>query len=226
MVKAILGCSKITPSLRCILLLLVISVSHVVHAETPYYIAVLNKTSEELQRVEMYFGDINIASPGIVVKGGTKKEGPITMSIPSLIEVRWVAENQQRKERIEVQRADSKPLSRHSTLDCVFNENSSPEVKIIDEGDLSAKTLLWKGLRKPNEYVFGFVNKTPADLRDVQVYYGTELATSVRDVLIRGGKSYSKPLTLPVPSEAVVKWSQAEVPHEIKVTLKEKVSVN
>ena len=79
-----------------------------------------------------------------------------------------------------------------------------------------------EGLRPEGEYGFGFVNKTESDKENASVFYGNREAGRAKILPIlpaRGRLNYSEPLTLPIPSQARVRWTEDNTSHTVNVKL-------
>jgi hypothetical protein len=62
------------------------------------------------------------------------------------------------------------------------------------------------------------VNRTPRDFDGVRVYFGGEMAAQAGS-LVKGGKATYGYVTLPIPEEAEVRWTDQGVKHAPKVKL-------
>src|SRR5262245_60011159 len=70
-----------------------------------------------------------------------------------------------------------------------------------------------------SEYYIGYVNKTGRDLSGVVVYYGN-LEVGGAGRLVKGGTATEGVITLPIPSEAEVRWIEGVKAHSVKVPLR------
>jgi hypothetical protein len=68
------------------------------------------------------------------------------------------------------------------------------------------------------EYYVGFMNKAGHLLDAVSVYYGQTQAAAAGG-MVNGGRKTDGPVTLPIPSEAEVRWIDNGEPHTVKVKL-------
>ena len=70
---------------------------------------------------------------------------------------------------------------------------------------------------KPRYYI-GFVNKTEVNLSNVSAYYGDQKVALAGGVVDKG-RAVEGPLSLPIPSEAEVRWDEAGTSHRVKAKL-------
>jgi hypothetical protein len=69
-----------------------------------------------------------------------------------------------------------------------------------------------------SEYYIGYVNKTGRDLSGVFVYYGN-LEAGRAGRLVKGGTATEGIITLPVPSDAELRWVDGQKTNSVKVSL-------
>ncbi|MBN1867985.1 hypothetical protein JW916_11915 [Candidatus Sumerlaeota bacterium] len=182
-----------------------------------YYLGFLNKTGNELNDVEAYFGKTLVASRLQLLRGQQPTEGPETLPIPKEAEVRWERDGRRHVVRAKLEGVVPKGLD--GTIYFVFNADGTVDVKPVGWDDRDAYHELVKGMRPEGQYRFGFVNKTGRDLPALSVFYGNQEAGGGGYVLERTRVNYSDTLTLPIPSEAEVRWTENGTSHAVKVKL-------
>ncbi len=200
-------------------LMLVVSAFAQLGMNIEYHIGFVNKTGHDLDGVCVYYGTIEAAAKGGLVKGGRSTEGPVTLPLPSDAEVRWIGNGVRHAVKAKLQGAVPKRLTYHWTLYFVINEDGTVQAKAIKLGDKAAMAELTKGLRPKGEYLLGFVNKTGRDLRDVSAYYGERRIALAADLPTRAKVAYSGPLPPPIPPEAEVRWNENGTVHSVKAKL-------
>jgi hypothetical protein len=112
-----------------------------------------------------------------------------------------------------------KHLTDDWTLYFVINQDGTVQAKPIKANDKAAYAELTKGLRPEGEYRLGFVNKTGRDLGAVSAYYGADRVALAARLTTRAKVGYSDPLTLPIPSEAEVRWKENGADRAVKAKL-------
>jgi cytochrome c-type biogenesis protein CcmE len=188
-------------------------------AQSYYYVGFVNKTGRVLENVRAYFGDRLVASPGALVKGGTTTEGPISLPIPTEAKVQWVDDGEHHSVKVLLEGVVPKGFSEGGTVYFVINTNGVVQAKAIKPFDKDAMADLMKGVRPKGEYRLAFINKTGGDLGDVSAYYGAERVAIVRGLPTRAKLGYSDPLTLSIPSELEVRWTEKAADHAVRVRL-------
>lgn len=185
-----------------------------------YYIGFMNKTGHDLSGVCVYFGSVEAAAKGGLVVGGCGIFGPVTVPIPAEAEMRWIDGDKSYAVKAKLEGVVPKGFSDDGTIYFVINKDDSVLVKAIKmRGDDDAFRELTKGLRPEGEYDLGFVNKTGRNLEAVSVYYSDQKAGEAGNILARVKVGYSGHLTLPIPSEAEVRWKESGVNHSVKTKL-------
>jgi YD repeat-containing protein len=191
-----------------------------VRASLEYYIGFMNKTGRDLGGVCVYYGEVEAAAKGALVKGGEATYGAITLPIPVEANMRWVENNQRHSVKVKLGGLVSKQLTDEWTIYFVINADGTVQAKAIKDNDETAMKELEKGLRPEGEYRVGIVNKTGRDLEDVSTYFGEKKVTGAKDILTRVKLDYSDPLLMPIPAEAEMRWNEEDgTPHAVKVKL-------
>ena len=186
-----------------------------------YFIGFLNKTGQEFDGlVDVYYGPMQVAGAGALGKGGEATFGPVMELIPSQVEVRWGQNGQRRSARVKPEGAVPERFA--GTVYFVFNADETVDMKLIANGDDKAYDELMKGLRPEGEYKIGVANKTEHDLGAVSIFYGSQEVGFVGNVPARevwAGVGYSDFLTLPIPPEVELRWTEDGTSHTVEVKL-------
>src|SRR5260221_52916 len=123
-------------------LMLVVSAFAQLGMNIEYHIGFVNKTGHDLDGVCVYYGTIEAAAKGGLVKGGRSTEGPVTLPLPSDAEVRWIGNGVRHAVKAKLQGAVPKRLTYHWTLYFVINEDGTVQAKAIKLGDKAAMAML------------------------------------------------------------------------------------
>jgi hypothetical protein len=183
-----------------------------------YDIGFLNKTGRDLGGVCVYYGKVEAAAKGSLVKCGEATFGAVTLPVPPEAEMRWTDNGQQHSVKVKLPGAVPKRLTYEWTLYFVINRDGTVQSKALKDGDKAGYAELEKGLIPAGEYQIGFVNKTGRDVEAISASAGgTKLLEY--EMLIGGGFTYSGYLDPPIAFEAELQWKQGGAPHALKVKL-------
>jgi hypothetical protein len=214
--------TRLFASIKVLGLLLLLSscVQLPMNASMEYYIGFLNKTGRDLDVVRVYYGEVEAAGMGSMVKGGKVTEGVIALPVPSEADVRWIDSGQPHSVKIELTRVVPKRLTGDWTLYFVINQDGTVKAKALKDSDEAGFAELIKGLRPEGEYRVGIVNKTGRDLQDVCTYFGEKKVTGAKDILARVKYDYSDPLLEQIPPGAELRWTEEDgTLHDVKAKL-------
>ncbi len=185
-----------------------------------YDFGFLNKTGRELNFVSVYYHGNEVGSAGLLVKGGRKTFGFVTIPIPDEAEVKWDDAGQSHSVSKKLQGVIPRNFGNGGYLYFIFNENGTVDVKSFEEGDTDGIGELIQSVQPKGEYLIGFVNKTGRDFESIAVYYGSQKAGFAKDLLSRVRVEYSEPLTTPFPSSGVeIRWFEKGLNHSVSVNL-------
>ncbi|HTS18800.1 MAG TPA: hypothetical protein VMP11_14595 [Verrucomicrobiae bacterium] len=200
-----------------VILLLTCSCTHT-NLSTEYYFGFVNKTGHDLGNVRAYFGDKLVALPGGLVRYGYKTEGPVTLAISKEAEVQWEDNGVHHAVKTALEGTVPSKFA-DGTLFFVINSNGTVLIRAVESGDENGYNEVMDGLRPKGEYRLGVVNKTGHDLGGVSVSYGDQKVGAIGDLLARVRVDYSDPLTLPIPAEAELRWTENSASHAVKAKL-------
>ena len=116
--------------------LLVLSgmVYYAVHAlakhRSKYFFGFVNKTGHDLTDVSAYFDDKEIASPGILVRGGYKTEGWVLAPIPPEIQMKWDETGTHHSAKAKVEGAVPKAFT-DGTIFLIIKPGNLVDVKAV-----------------------------------------------------------------------------------------------
>ncbi len=187
-----------------------------------YSVGFINKTGHDLDEVSAYSSNRLWVLPTMLVAGGEATEGPMLLPVPQEAEVHVVDHGVHKAVVVSLKDVPKKGFE-DGTIYFVINTNGTVDAKPIKFDDTDAAVKLVMSARPKGEYDFGFVNKTSRDLHAVSVYYGNQQVGIAGDILARVKVGYSSHLTLPIPSEAKVQWTEDDASHAVRVKLEDVV---
>jgi hypothetical protein len=210
--------TKSLASIGVIGLLLVINACAQTPMKGEYYVGFMNKTGHLLDAVSVYYGGTQAAAVGGMVKCGMATDGPLTLPIPSEVEVRWIDASEPHVVKVKIGGVLLKRLTDDWTLYFIISSNATVQAKAVRIDDRAAMKELEKGLIPEGEYRIGFVNKTGHDVEAISVSAGiTKLLEHPK--LIGGASTFSGYLDPPIAPETELQWKQDGTPHAVKVKL-------
>lgn len=187
-------------------------------AGVEYDIGFMNKTGRDLDGVCVFYGEVQAAAKGGLVKCGEATYGAVTLPVPPEAEMRWIDNDQHHSVKVKLTGAVPKRLTYEWTLYFVINADGTVQAKALKDSDEAGYAELEKGLIPAGEYRIGFVNKTGRDVEAISASAGGAKLLE-HPKLIGGAFTFSGYLDPPVAPETELQWKQDGALHDVKVKL-------